>query len=134
MSGRKSKRKGYRIENLLVKKHEAEGLPCWRVPLSGAIGGSLHGDLKLGPRKEWTAEVKARSTGEGWKTMERWMAGCEVMFLHRDRSEPLVVMSWDTYSELMQVYCERSGDQALNAPPSPVGTTDNLGDRKGDGV
>ena len=66
--------------------------------------------------------------------MERWMAGCEVMFLHRDRSEPLVVMSWDTYSELMQVYCERSGDQALNAPPSPVGTTDNLGDRKGDGV
>jgi Holliday junction resolvase len=94
-----SKAKGTRVERELVQMHRQQGIPCIRVPLSGA--GSISGDLKIGPKHEFTAEVKSRKNGEGFQTLERWMKGCEVLILKRDRQEPMVCMSWQVYSELM---------------------------------
>ena len=99
---RAAKRKGLQVERQLVALHRDEGIPCWRVPMSGALGGSLHGDLKIGPDREFTAEVKARRSGAGFKTLERWAKGCQLLFLVRDYAPPMVAMSWDTYVELMK--------------------------------
>ena len=97
--GNPSKSKGSRVERELVHMHRHRGIPCIRVPLSGA--GSIHGDLKIGPRQEFTAEVKARKSGSGFQVLERWMKGVELLILKRDRQEPMVCMSWQVYTELM---------------------------------
>ena len=99
LMGMKSKRKGYRIERELVQLHKAAGIDAHRVPLSGAVGGSYSGDLIVG---EYRAEVKARGNGGGFVTLERWLGDNDLLFLKRDRAEPLVVMPWAVYVRLLQ--------------------------------
>ena len=38
------------------------------------------------------AEVKARGTGDGFRTLERWLGGNDALFLWRDRAAPFVVL------------------------------------------
>ena len=97
--GLKSRRKGYRIERELVQRHQAEGIDAHRVPLSGAAGGAYSGDITVGDLR---AEVKARANGDGFKTLEGWLSDNDLLFLRRDRAEPLVVMPWAVYARLMQ--------------------------------
>ena len=97
--GLKSRRKGSRIERELVHRHQDAGIPAERVPLSGAAGGSYTGDLRI--QGDLKAEVKARAGGEGFKTLERWLGDSDLLFLRRDRSDPLVVMPWSLYEQLM---------------------------------
>ena len=97
--GMKSKRKGYRIEAELVQRHQAAGIDAERVPLSGAAGGSHSGDLVVKGR--YRAEVKARANGSGFKTLEGWLGDNQLLFLRRDRAEPLVCMPWYIYLILM---------------------------------
>jgi hypothetical protein len=33
-------------------------------------------------------EVKARKSGEGFMTLERWLGDADALFLRRDRAEP----------------------------------------------
>jgi len=100
MGGRASKAKGYRAEAKLVKMHEAIGIQAERVPLSGAAGGSYTGDLTI-LDGEFRAECKARKEGAGFKTIEKWMQDCDMIFLFRDRQEPFVCMDWKTYRRIM---------------------------------
>lgn len=95
----KSRRKGDRIERELVDLHRALGIPAERVPLSGSAGGSFTGDLRIDGIG--TAEVKARAGGEGFVTLERWLADHDALFLRRDRAKPLVVLPWATYARLL---------------------------------
>ena len=99
MAGSAPKRKGSRVERELVRLHTDAGLPCERVPLSGAAGGSFTGDLRIG---RYTGEVKSRATGEGFRTIERWLGKNDVLFLRRDRTQPIVVMDWSFYIDLMK--------------------------------
>jgi len=99
MSGRRSRNKGYRIERELVLKHKEAGIPCKRVPLSGAQEG-YPGDLMV--EDKYLAEVKARASGSGFKTLERWLGENDLLFLRRDRADPLVVMPWEMYLRLLQ--------------------------------
>jgi hypothetical protein len=94
-----SKDKGNRVEREIVKRHLAAGIEAERVPLSGAVGGSYSGDLRVGELK---AEVKARASGEGFKLLERWLGDNDLLFLRRDRTAPLVVMDWETYTHIMR--------------------------------
>ena len=94
-----SKRKGSRIERELVLLHRQAGIEAERVPLSGALGGKHYGDLVVD--ETYRAEVKARSGGEGFKTLERWLGRCDLLFLRKDRADPLVVMPWATYRRMM---------------------------------
>ena len=105
-----SKRKGTRIEQELVRRHLAAGIPATRVPLSGACGGLYSGDLRIAGGL--VAESKCRAGGSGFTTIERWLADNDFLFLRRDRAEPLVVMPWPIYVRLMQGEC---GD----TPPLP---------------
>ena len=62
MSGRRSHSKGARTERCIVNALQAYGLAAARVPLSGAVGGRLGGDIVLPPLgRELCVEVKRLS-------------------------------------------------------------------------
>jgi Holliday junction resolvase len=101
--GKKSSRKGRRVEVELVHLHESIGVACERVPLSGSAGGSFSGDLRLSISDMVLAgEVKARAAGDGFRTLERWLADNDILFLRRDRAEPLVLLPWRTWARLLR--------------------------------
>ena len=104
MGGRSSKRKGDRIEREIVNKHLAAGIPSWKVPLSGAIGGSLAGDVRVGPQglDQLRGEAKGRANGAGFVTIKRWLKDMDLLFLREDHCDPLVVMPWSVYLD----FCE----------------------------
>lgn len=97
--GKFSRDKGARIERKIRDLHEEMGVACERVPLSGAAGGSFGGDLIVDG--EFRCEVKGRANGDGFKTLERWLGENSILFLNRDRAEPLVVLPWSTYRRVM---------------------------------
>lgn len=100
--GKMQRSKGARVENELVHAHIDDGIPCERVPLSGATGGSFGGDLVIAGR--FRAEVKARASGEGFTTLERWLGKNDVLLLKRNRAKPLAVLPWDVYVKLVRVF------------------------------
>lgn len=101
MSGRRSRSKGLRAERGFVELHRALGVDALRVPLSGAAEG-FKGDLLLGIRdRKLQAEVKARATGSGFVTLEKWLGDNDALFLRRDRADALVVLPWSTWAWLV---------------------------------
>ena len=40
------------------------------------------------------AEVKARKNGSGFTQLEKWLSEYDVLFLRRDRADPLVLLPW----------------------------------------
>lgn len=94
----KPKDKGRRAEHFIVKLHTDIGVHAERMPLSGSLGGQWSDDVLIDGSVR--AEVKARKNGEGFKTLETWMKNCPIMFLKRDRAEPLVVMTAAQYRTL----------------------------------
>jgi hypothetical protein len=73
-----SRDKGTRIEREIVAAHEALGIKAERVPLSGASryqgNGSDVDVYAFGPDgAPLVCEVKARASGEGFATLERWL-------------------------------------------------------------
>lgn len=103
----KSKRRGYQVEVLLRDKHLEAGIPCERVPLSGSMGGKYTGDLCI-PSVEhpiFVVECKARRNGEGFKVLEEWMEGKDILFIKRNNRDPMVVLPWEIYLKLMRAYC-----------------------------
>src|SRR5512143_1185270 len=98
MSGARHKQKGSRVEREIVKRHLAMGVRAKRMPLSGAAGGDFAGDVLVEietdglPRWVLRGEVKARANGEGFKVLEGWLGQNDVLFLRRDRAEPMVLL------------------------------------------
>ena len=84
--------------------HRDMRVECERMPLSGALGGDLSGDLHI--EKTFKAEVKARRDGEGFKTLEKWMGDNDILFLRRNNKKPMVAMSWDSYVEMVAAWAE----------------------------
>jgi len=101
MSGRKSRNKGARIEREFVNLLKEHGLDAERIPLSGACGGSFSGDIKIAADRDYLAEVKARKNGQGFKVIENWLADNDMLFLKRDRQDPLVVLPFDLFLHLL---------------------------------
>ena len=106
MPGLSPKRKGSRIEREIVQRHLKLGIHAERVPLSGAAGGSFSGDVDIYAFGKNDAplcgEIKARKGGAGFATMERWLSDNDILFLRRDRAEPLVVLPWATWERLLR--------------------------------
>jgi Holliday junction resolvase len=104
--GRASKAKGSRRERQIVNLHRALGIDAERVPLSGAAGGSYSGDVDIRPfgpeRQTLVAECKARKDGAGFAQLEKWLGDNDLLFLVKDRSEPLVTMPWRTWELLLR--------------------------------
>jgi len=97
--GRRSRNKGARVEREIVALHQAMGVEAERVPLSGAAGGSYTGDVIVD--KRFRAEVKARKNGAGFALIERWLEGNDMLIVKSDRKEPLVVLPWNVYGQLI---------------------------------
>lgn len=104
--GAMQRRKGGRVEREIVNLHKAVGIHAERVPLSGAAGGGYSGDVDvyvLGrDEAPFVAEVKARATGGGFVTLEKWLSDNDVLFLRRDHAEPLVVLPWRSWLRLIK--------------------------------
>jgi hypothetical protein len=96
--GRSLKRKGNRVERELVRLLCELGLPCVRVPLSGAIGGVWAGDIHLELYgRTHRIEVKARRE---FRTLQQWLGTNELLILKADRQDPLVLMPVRLFAEL----------------------------------
>jgi hypothetical protein len=104
--GRAARRKGAERERQLVRLHQDAGVHAERVPLSGAAryqgnGGDIDVYLRGRDQPPLRCESKSRATGAGFATLERWLGEHDALFLTRDRAEPLVVLPWSTWIELI---------------------------------
>jgi hypothetical protein len=98
--------KGARIEREIVARHLAIGIKAERVRLSGSAhyrGNGCDIDVyAFGPdAAPLVGEVKARGNGEGFAMLERWLGDADILFLRRDRAEPLVVVPWRVWARLL---------------------------------
>jgi Holliday junction resolvase len=107
MSGARHRRKGDRVEREIVERHKELGIFAERYPLSGAsrFRNSGH-DLDVYPfgREEApiVAEVKARRDGKGFTQLESWLGEYDILFLRRDRADPMIVLPWKTWAALLE--------------------------------
>jgi len=98
--------KGARIEREIVNAHQKMGVRAERYPLSGStrFRGSGHDvDIYAFGRDEApaVAEVKGRANGKGFTMLERWLGEYDVLFLRRDRADPLVVLPFRVWQRLI---------------------------------
>ena len=101
--GKSQRDKGNRFEREIVHKHRDAGIDAERVPLSGSAGGTFTGDVLIagGTLK---AECKARKDGAGFKVLNNWLEGNDLLFVKADREQPRVYMRWELYEDLIQHY------------------------------
>ena len=95
--GKRSVRKGKRVEYQVRNAFREMGLECFRVPSSGNAEG-FEGDLIL--EGIFRVEVKARKNG--FSKLYRWLEDREVLVIKADRKPPLVVMSIETLKKLLR--------------------------------
>ncbi len=105
--GKSSRDKGQRRERQVLKLHTDLGIHAERVPLSGASRYQGNGaDIDIYPFGEdagaLVGEVKSRANGEGFVTIEKWLGENDMLFLVRDRQEPMVVLPWATWERLLK--------------------------------
>jgi hypothetical protein len=105
-AGRRSRRKGVRVEQEIVNLHRQFGIKAERVPLSGgsAYQGKGH-DIDIygygADANPLMAEVKARKNGSGFATLARWLADNDCLILRADNSEPLFVLPLRVWMQLL---------------------------------
>lgn len=137
--GKSQRDKGSRVERKIVAMHRDIGIHAERVPLSGAAGGSYCGDVKIFPNVElkpsvdnatrtasidvirnieYVAEVKARHSASGFKTVRDWLHGNDLLFLVEDRKEPIVAMPWQMYVRFL-LQSDPSPDPSPDPTPYP---------------
>lgn len=103
-------KKGSRVERELAALHAELGIRAARVPLSGALakrlGPEFGGDLKIWLFGDDAApligEVKARGSGGGFLTLERWLASHDLMFFKKNGTAPMVVVPWRTWALIIE--------------------------------
>src|SRR5262245_32459872 len=106
MSGARHRRKGDRIEREIVEAHRTVGIHAERYPPSGAsrFRGSGHDiDIYAFGREAapLVAECKPHGNGAGFTQPERWLGEYYLLFLRRDRAEPLVLLPWRVWARLL---------------------------------
>ena len=105
--GKPSRDKGARRERQIVALHQELGVRAERVPLSGAMKfrNTEKTDCDIyvrGPdAAPFVTEIKARASGEGFATIERWLGEADALFLVRDRAAPLVCLPFARWAELI---------------------------------
>ena len=115
------KRKGTRVENEIVKLFIKEGFNAVRQPLSGAIQQFPH-DVNVRDLYDGTTiEVKARKSGGGFTTLDKWKGNADLLILKKDFEKPMVYLTWDFFKEFLHEYRQnrrrdQSGEQAAVQP------------------
>ena len=106
----KSKAKGNRGEKRIVDIFNTSNFSARRTPLSGALGGEYAGDVWITgvTQRRLVAEVKSRKSSlVFWKKINNYFEGNDLLFLLEDRQEPLVVLSTETFLEILNENIER---------------------------
>jgi hypothetical protein len=98
--GRSPKHKGVRVERELVNQLVELGLPCFRVPLSGAAGGEWSGDIHI-PLLGRTRRVEVKCRGDGFRQIYSWLVRSDLLIVKADRRNPLAVLPLPLMVELM---------------------------------
>jgi len=91
MSGARHREKGARSERAIVRLLQALGFAAERVPLSGSARGRFGGDVSvplLGVDRRVEVKVRAR----GFRELYKWLDGADLLVVHSDRHQPLVVV------------------------------------------
>ena len=100
-----SKNKGSRIEREIVEAHRALGLKADRIDeRAGQLGKDASADVDIWLLDEdpIKGEVKARKGGGGFVQLEKWLGDCGLLFLHRDRADPMVVVRWSVWERIVK--------------------------------
>jgi hypothetical protein len=104
--GARHRRKGDDTEREFVDRHKAISLHAERYPLSGAsrFRGSGH-DLDVysfgRDQAPIVCEVKARRSGSGFITLEKWLGEYDALFLRRNHADPLICIPWHVWVRLL---------------------------------
>ena len=103
---RHTRRLNFAISNdLLARTRDAARETDISVPLSGTTGGRFSGDVDVyafgADSTPLVGEVKARKDGAGFAVLERWLGDNDLIFLRRDRAEPMVVLPSSTWARLV---------------------------------
>jgi hypothetical protein len=111
--------------------HELLGVKAERVPLSGAVRYQENGtdvDVYLfGPdAAPWCGEVKSRA-GEksGFVLIERWLADADFLALWRDRANPLIVLPWARWCDILQQLKSKGTSNVLVSIPTATESVDD---------
>lgn len=102
--GAMQRRKGGKTEREIVNRLKAAGIRAERVPLSGAAHyqGRSH-DVDIYPRGRdapLICEVKSRKAFPAW--LMDWLSDNDSLILRADRQEPIVVLPWRVWEELLK--------------------------------
>lgn len=103
----KERRKGAELEREIVNLHQEIGICAERYPLSGAsrFRGKGHDvDVYVFGKDEaaLTGEVKGRKGADGFRLLGRWLGDNDLLFLRRNRANPLVVLPWRIWERLLR--------------------------------
>ena len=97
-----SKRKGARIEREIVAMHRDAGIRAVKVSRIYGPDEDILIDTPLYPKCPLVCEVKGRASAMGnWQKVADWLDGKHVLFLKADRHEPLVVLPWAVWVEII---------------------------------
>lgn len=119
--GARPRRKGDRFEREIVALHAELGIHAERYPLSGAsrFRGTGH-DVDVYAfgvdASPFVAECKGRKKADGFRLLERWLGEYDLLFLRRDRCQPLVALPWHTYALLVERACRNTLPSFKSAP------------------
>jgi len=128
--GKSAKDKGRRGEHKVVDFHTALGVPSFRMPLSGSLGGILKGDQVVGAaskdelvdpqRPLFRGETKWRKKGEGFTTIKRWLGEHDILFLLENHKPMTVVMTSEMYAKLIERYYHGRESENLDLPDTSL--------------
>lgn len=101
--GRANRRKGGDKERELVRRHKEIGIHAERTaPLQASTNGN-YGDVDIYPQGEergaWVSEVK--SGQQVPKSIQKWLAENDCLFLRPDRGEWMVVLPWKVWERIL---------------------------------
>jgi Holliday junction resolvase len=100
--GKASRDKGARTQRAIVRLLQARGFAAERVPLSGAARGRFSGDISL-PLFGIDRRVEVKCRADGFRELYRWLDGAELLVVHADRREPLVVVRMRFATEIAEI-------------------------------
>jgi Holliday junction resolvase len=104
----RSRRKGQREENALVRYLQDRGFAAEKSSRTGYTGHDLSIPLLSIDRK---VEVKVRA--DGFRELYTWLAGADLLIVRADRREPLVVVPLKLAAEIAEA-AERARSGTLH--------------------
>jgi len=91
------RQKGDRFERQCVDRLKELGLEAQRVPLSGAAGGLFGSDIVVAGHK-----IECKTRKRAWTDLFNWLPGNHALMIKADRTETLVVMSLETFADMLK--------------------------------